>query len=142
MSFTNFGRIALLTLVLPLSASCQQKDATLNKIPTVPFCELVKNSQQYSGKIVTTTARITRFKHGTGLGDPACPISADLQIEETQRASPDMRQLDEALSRHGISDHPIIATLTGTWMGRQYTDNKFILQPRLVFRVSDAHNVE
>ena len=121
--------------MMTLSARSQQSSTAHVNIPTVPLCELLKNPVQYSGKTVTTTARITRYKHGTGLWDPACSDrGADLEIQESQRTSSAMLQLDEALRRFGMSDHPIIATLIGTWVGKQHTDNQFIKQPRVVFR--------
>jgi len=40
-----------------------------------------------------------------------------------------------------MGDHPVIATLSGTWLGTQYYKNQFLPQPRLVFEVAEAHNI-
>jgi len=50
--------------------------------------------------------------------------------------------LDEALDKYGLSDHPVVATLVGVLLPNQIAKNSFLPQPRLVFLVSSASNIE
>ena len=40
-----------------------------------------------------------------------------------------------------MGDHPVIATLTGTWLGTQNYEHQFLPQPRIVFEVSEAKGI-
>ena len=53
-----------------------------------------------------------------------------------------MRQLLEyALQSHRRSDHPVIATLIGKWLGERYEEHQFIAQPRLIFEAADVSDI-
>jgi hypothetical protein len=129
-------------LVQGHSASCQQAAVMRADITTVPLCELLAKPLEYSGMTVTTTARIMRGKHVTGIWDPACAnLGADLHTQDSGHSTPAILELDEVLNKHGMGDYPVVATLTGTWLPNQTTKNGFLPQPRLVFLVSDASNI-
>jgi hypothetical protein len=51
-----------------------------DKVPTVAFCEMVKNPQLYFGKSVRLTAIFEQATEGQYLSDPACELSHDDQI--------------------------------------------------------------
>jgi len=79
------------------------------------------------------------WKHGTAIWDPTCHgQGADLQWRGNSHG---VMQLKEALNIHGMGDYPVIATLSGTWMGKQRTNNGFLPQPRTVFLMSDAADI-
>ena len=125
------------------AAICQQPYTTHNNIATVDLCDLLRKPLLYSGKTITTTVRIVRGKHVTGIWDPACSnLGADLYIEESARSSPSIMELDRMLSEAGMGDHPVIATLIGIWLPNQTTGNKFLPQPRRVLKVSEASHAE
>lgn len=106
---------------------------------SLPLCELLKNRKAYVGEFVTFTAHITAGKHVTGLWDNGCPnLGADLRLQESSRRSDSLRELEAMLRKHGLTDRPVIATLTGKWLGEKYEEHQFIAQPRLIFEASSA----
>ncbi len=46
------------------------------------------------------------------------------------------------LRKFGMGDHPVIATLPGKWMGKQDTGVGFLPQPRYVFLMIEATDVD
>jgi hypothetical protein len=59
----------------------QQTDKSMNDdIPTVSFCEMVKNPENYFEKTIRITATFTQANEGQYLSDSACPLSHDDQI--------------------------------------------------------------
>jgi len=142
MTLARCTRILLFMLLSSLSGNGQRTDARHGDSSAVSLCELVEHSAKYVEKSVTTTVRITATKHVTELWDPACPnLGVDLWFRQPETTSPGMLQLHEALNTFGMGDHPVIATLTGTWMGEQYREHQFIQQPRIVLEVIDAADV-
>ena|ERR1700722_249417 len=135
----GLGRTEAWILILFLTAVCGPGIAAPPEVPTVSLCELVTHATKYQGRDVVTRVRITVYKHGTSIWDPSCSQrGADLQWKESSAGT---LHLTSVLKEAGMSDHPVTATLKGTWMGEQHTDNGFILQPRLVFAMSDAFDV-
>jgi hypothetical protein len=135
-------QIVASTLMMYGSASTQQQDGSHVQTPTIPLCELLQNPSKYSGKTVTTTARIDGFKERTDTWDPACRgRGADLHIADSARSSPSIAELNAALRKHGMGDYPLIATVTGTLLPNQREEHAFLLQPRLVFLVSGASEI-
>jgi hypothetical protein len=131
--------LALFILTVATSAVCQPPKAR-NAI--VPLCDLIKDSANYSGRNVTTTARVSAGRHVTVIWDPACRgAGATLEFEKSSESVAGVRQLEAELDKAGVGDHPLIATLSGIWVGTKRTDNGFIAQPRIVFRVTDASNI-
>jgi hypothetical protein len=131
-----------LVLILGCSAGSRQHDVPLAQIPTVALCELLQQPSKYAGKSVTTTARIASSKEVTGIWDPACRrLGADLHTAESARSTASIVELDDKLRKRGMSDYPVIATLTGTLLPNQWEEHAFLPQPRLVFLVSSASNI-
>jgi len=131
--------ITVLLFFFSATVGCRNVRATNAEIPKVNLCELLAHSEQYVGRTVSVTVRITATKHGTGIWDPSCMGGgADLQWHGS---TPGTNQLEEALRQYGMSDHPVIATLTGTWLGKERTANSFLHQPRTVFLMSDAAEI-
>jgi|ERR1017187_1105759 hypothetical protein len=131
---------AAFILTVATSAVCQSTPAARNAV--VPLCDLLKDSAKYTGKSVTTAARIFPGRHVTVIWDPACRgLGATLEIEKSRESVAGVQQLEAELYKAGMGDHPVIATLTGTWVGTERTDNGFIAQPRIVFRVTDVSNI-
>jgi len=134
--------IIALTLAASHSAIPQQPQVVSAESPTISLCELLKAPLAYSGKVVTTKAQITRGRHVTVIWDPACRgLGADLQSADSARSNPSIIELDDTLWKHGVGDHPVIATLTGVLLPNQREEHSFLLQPRLVFSASSASNV-
>jgi len=108
----------------------------------VSFCDLFNNSNEYVGKSVTTTVRITGTKHVALIWDPACrEHGADLHLSSTGAQSPSVLELERVLRQHGMEDQRWLGLFGGTWLGTQYYEHQFLPQPRLVFEVAEAHNV-
>jgi hypothetical protein len=81
-------------------------------------------------------------KHVTVIWDPACHENgADLHFSSTGAESPSVIELQKVLRQNGMGDHPVIATLTGTWLGTVYYEHQFLAQPRIVFEVIDAQSI-
>jgi hypothetical protein len=138
MSFRSV--LVALILAVATSAVCQSAPATHNTV--VPLCDLLKGSTKYTGKSVTTRARIFQGKHVTVIGDPACSgLGATLEIDKSREAISGVGQLEAEPSKAGTGDHPVIAMLSGIWVGVERTDNGFIAQLRTVFRVTDVSNI-
>jgi hypothetical protein len=51
-----------------------------DKIPTVAFCEMVKNPKAYFDKKIRVTATFTQATEAQYLNDEACPLTHDQQI--------------------------------------------------------------
>ena len=55
-------------------------DKIVDKIPTVAFCEMVKNPKVYFDKTIRLTATFTQATEAQYLNDEACPLTHDEQI--------------------------------------------------------------
>ena len=136
---SGLSRTGTWLFMLFLSGVCRPETAAPPEIPAVTLCELLSHSKEYQGRDVVITVRITAYKHGTSISDPSCSgRGADLQWKGSSTGT---AHLSSVLREAGMSDHPVTATLKGTWMGEQHTDNAFIHQPRLVFAMSDASDI-
>ncbi|SNT25434.1 hypothetical protein SAMN05421770_106109 [Granulicella rosea] len=124
---------------LPQMAFCQARSNSRS----VSLCELIAHSSLYTGQEVTTTARITFFKHGTALWDPECRgLGADMHSEDSEHQSQSVRELTNLVRQGGFGDHPVIATMTGIWIGQISSEHpSFLPQPRTVFKVLSASNI-
>ena len=143
MTSAIFRAAAFIVVLLPFACGQRNVNAPVADIPQVPFCELFGDSGRFLGQVVVTKVRISAYKHGTAIWDPACRSrGADLQWSEASRSKPGTLQLDEYLRKFGMGDHPVIATLTGKWMGKQDTGVGFRPQPRYVFLMINASDVD
>jgi hypothetical protein len=87
------------------------------------------------------TARITATKEGSFLWTPACRNLGvvSLQLEGQAESDSGLKGLQEMLRSHGLSDHPVIATLTGTFTYNQQPDEH---RHRAVFRANAASDLK
>jgi hypothetical protein len=87
----------------------------------VPLCEVLTHPKKYSGSNLVVTARFTATKEGTDLWDRDCPgLGVDLLENPVADSHPDMVELYRMLKDHGMSDHPVMATVTGQFKTDQY----------------------
>ena len=108
-------------LVLPTGRSIARGQDSGVVRQSVALCELMGNPEPYAGKVVTVTARLTSTKDGTSMWDPGCKtMGLELEIVPSSRSNPDIGRLQLALKQHGLSDHPVMATLTGTFLYNKY----------------------
>jgi hypothetical protein len=130
-----------LTLLADCTTYSQQPMAVRPESPTVPLCELLKSPSTYSGRVVTTTARIASEEHFTDIWDPACPyLGTVVHFLELEHSPAAVSKLLREINK-GMGHHPIIATMTGTWTPNQTTENAMFRQPQTVFLVSNAVNI-
>lgn len=87
----------------------------------LPLCEVLTHPKKYSGSNLIITARFTATKEGTDLWDNRCPgLGVDLLEDPSVDLHPDIVKLYRMLKEHGLSDHPVTATLTGQFKDDQY----------------------
>ena len=109
--------------------------------PKVALCEVLAHPADYSGKAMTMTARITATKEGSFLWSPSCRnLGLTLQIEDQAKSDTGIQRLLEMLRQHGLSDHPVTATLTGVFLYNQ--QDEYRNRRRSVFRVSAASEIK
>lgn len=106
----------------------------------VTLCEVLARPAEYSGKTLTMTVRVTATKEGSFLWSPGCKnLQMPLQIEGQAKSNSDIQNLLEMLRLHGLSDHPVIANLTGVFLYNQH--DEYHSFPWSFFRVSAATHV-
>jgi hypothetical protein len=129
--------VSFLTVVRSGYALAESSDAP----PRVALCEVLAHPAEYSGKTMTMTARITATKEGSFLWSPSCRnLGLTLQIEDQAKSDTGIQSLLEMLRRHGLSDHPVTATLTGVFLYNQ--QDEYRNRRRSVFRVSAATEIK
>ena len=85
------------------------------------MCEILTHPTKYSGSNLIIAARFTATKEGTDLWDHGCPgLGVDLLEDPSVDSHPDMVELYRMLKKHGVSDHPVTAILTGQFKVDQY----------------------
>ena len=106
----------------------------------ISICELLAHPSQYAGISVVMTVRITATKEGASLWDPACTkVGLRLHSDPATSSDPAMLELDRVLNEHGLSDHPVIATLTGEFRQNHYDDIRH--QAKAVFNAVAASDI-
>lgn len=104
------------------------------------LCELFAHPQKYVGKDLMVSARITQTKDGSDIWDPSCPnAGALLQTNPSTESDPTIVKLYRTLRLHGLSDHPVTATLHGILKEEQY--EKVPNKRRLIFIVAAASDI-
>jgi hypothetical protein len=118
-------------------ANANSRDAS----PTVSLCEVLTHPSNYSGRKVKMTVRITSTKEGGFLWTPSCRSLgvATLQIDDAVDSDSGISDLLDLLRSHGLSDHPVIATLAGTFI---YNPKKDEHRQRSVFKANAASNLK
>jgi hypothetical protein len=133
--------IALMLLAILLSCeSAQNAHDAHAAISSVLFCDAFKSPDTYVGKQIRFRARITATKEGTFLWDPQCRNTfALLHYKNETQNTTSMSNLSGFLMRYGLSDHPIIATLTGSVKKQRCADS--LWRTCLVFVTHEASAV-
>ena len=107
----------------------------------VALCDVLAHPADYSGKTLTMTVRITATKEGRFLWSSSCRnLGLPLQIEDQAKSDMGIQGLLEMLRQHGLSDHPVAATLTGVFFYNQ--QDEYRNRRRSVFRVSSATDIK
>jgi len=84
-------------------------------LSSTSYCATFKSPGSYLGKQVRIRARITATKEGTYLWDPQCRSTfAQLNYQDDPQNIKSLANLADFLMQYGLSDHPVIATLTGS----------------------------
>jgi hypothetical protein len=108
---------SLLFLVLFCGWShCARAESSGNP-PAVSLCEVLSHPTDYSDRTLTLTVRITATKEGSFLWVHGCKSLGvvTLVMESQSESESGIKVLEDMLRSHGLSDHPVIATLTGTF---------------------------
>lgn len=103
------------------------------------LCDVLRTPSKYAGKTITVVARISLTKEGGFLWSPGCSKRRVRLIIDLKDESGTAGGFLAALRRHGLSDHPIIATLTGIYVPDYYDDTRNLRYP--VFRVTGVAQV-
>lgn len=141
-----------LVLLLGAATSCNagSQQAGLGNgqaVYKVALCKLLVDPKAYKGKSVEVVARITATKEGIDIWDPACSsLGLNLSIDFDAPGKHGFRELEDALKAHGLSDHPVIATMRGVILFNQYDKirrrNRTVLAIESVEDVHQAASVE
>lgn len=106
----------------------------------VALCDVLAHPTDYSGKTLTMTVRITATKEGSFLWSSNCrKLGLSLQIEDEAKSDADIQNLLKVLRLHGLSGHPVVATLTGVFLYHQENEQH---RRRSIFRVSAASEIK
>jgi len=143
--------VAMLTFSAVLGMG-QELTTDLRQIPTVGFCELVKNPNRYDKQVVRTTAIYVAYYHGTYIYDPGCKTAAanvDAEFEVISRfktSSLVERRLQELLShsekngRSGRARVTIVARFNN-WNGVGYGHLDYSRFQVVVMLIENAKSV-
>ena len=108
----------LLILVMAMCSCmvCQSENSGKLQPQKVQLCEVLKHPQKYADRILTVSARITASIEVANIWDPDCrKFGARLQIGTVDRNNPSILALYREMGAHGLSDHPLMASLTGVF---------------------------
>jgi len=105
------------------------------------LCQVLAHPADHSGRTLRMTVRITATKEGSFLWTPGCRKLGvvSLQMEGQLESKSGMKRLQDMLRAHGLSDHPVIATLTGTFIYNQEPDEH---RHKAVFTVNAASDLK
>jgi hypothetical protein len=109
------------------------------KAPNVSVCDILRNPSIYAGKALTVTAHITSTKEGAYIWSPDCS-KRGITLHFETKSGTGIADLYRELDKHGLGDHPIIATLTGIYMRDHYDDIRNLHYP--IFSVIAATDVK
>jgi hypothetical protein len=130
--------LSSLIVLLPVSVGMGASDGGSNTAESVSLCEVLSHPAAYAGKTVGVTVRVLSTKEGASLWSPECrKRGIGLYIEAG--SGPGIPELRQALSLHGLADHPVIATLVGTLDPDHFDD--IAHRKRSVFKVIAAKDI-
>jgi hypothetical protein len=88
-----------------------------NPPASASLCEVLGRPAEYLGKRLVLSVRITATKDGASLWDLGCSnLGVSLVTDPEVRSEPGISELYRALRLHGLSDHPVTATLAGLFL--------------------------
>jgi len=100
-------RLLLIAILILLATDGMSQEVNgVGEIPTVSFCDLVKNPDRYEKKIIRTTAIHVWYYHGTFLYHPSCKnadgVDAGFESSPQFKTSSAVdRQLQKLISHYG-----------------------------------------
>jgi hypothetical protein len=107
----------------------------------ISLCDILRHPSVYAGKTVTVTVRITSVKEGSSVWSPACSkLGVGLHIDREARSESGITALYQELDKYGLSDHPVIATLTGVYVADYFDEIRHRNRP--VFKPVAARNIK
>lgn len=116
------------------------QDGGNKSAPSVSLCEVLTHPAEYSGKNVMLSVRITATKEGASLWDPGCSrVGVSLVTDPEVRSKPGIAELYRVLRLHGLSDHPVIARLSGVFLENQNSAVRHRRRP--VFKAVAASDI-
>jgi hypothetical protein len=126
-------------LVVVAGTSCAQADSG-GAPESASLCLVLAHPTDFSGKTMRMTVSITATKEGSFIWTPACRGLGvvSLQLEGQTESESGLKGLRDMLRSHGLSDHPVIATLTGTFTYNQQQDEH---RHKAVFKASAASDL-
>jgi hypothetical protein len=79
------------------------------------MCDMVTSGDSLVGKRIDVLVRITATKEGAFLWDPGCHGRVvAISFARPAQNQPDILELRRAMKDYGLSDHPVMAAVTGT----------------------------
>ena len=134
--FRRLTLVAALPLLVAGSLYAQADSSSATSL-----CEVLAHPVDHSGRTLRMTVRITATKEGSFLWTPRCRNLGvvSLQMEGESESESGMKALQDMLRAHGLSDHPVIATLTGTFIYNQQPDEH---RHKAVFRANAASDLK
>lgn len=137
----SFGLTLVATIPLLLAGNLRAEADSSGVPHTTSLCEVLAHPTDHSGTTLRMTVRITATKEGSFLWTPDCRNLGvvSLQMGGPPESKSGMKSLQEILRAHGLSDHPVIATLTGTFIYNQQPDEH---RHKAVFKVNAASDLK
>ena len=106
----------LLIFIMAMCTVCQSENSVQVQPEKVQLCEVLKHPEKYADRVLKVSARITASIESAGIWDVSCrKLEARLQVGNADRENPSILALYRELGAHGLSDHPLTASLTGVF---------------------------
>jgi hypothetical protein len=142
MRIAKWPRSFMLVGISLLSAGVRNGSAAQTEKPVnVSLCDVLARPKDFSGKTLIMTVRITSTKEGSFLWSPECrKLVLHLEIDASARSQKGISDLYQALKLYGLSDHPVVATLTGVFIYDQYDETRH--RRSSVFNASAATDIK
>lgn len=137
----SFRRLTLAVAPLLVAGSLYAQGHSSGASRTISLCEVLAHPADHSGRTLRMTVRITATKEGSFLWTPGCRNLGvvSLRMEGQPESESGMKGLQDMLRAHGLSDHPVIATLTGTFIYNQQPEEH---RHKAVFTVNAASDLK
>lgn len=107
----------------------------------VSLCDVLKQPAHYAEKTLMMTVRITSTKEGASLWNPECSkLGVSLHVDRESQSESGIVALYREMDKYGLSDRPIIATLTGLYDVEYFDPIRH--RKRTVFRATSAKDIK